>query len=125
MVRPVKLQSTPSGGYYNLGIGITDTGTVSFHVPTLGVAAFAPIVDVMLSPNPAQNYLNATISSDMSGVATMYVVNEMGQTIERSTKQFNKGTNYYSLNTVSLAPGMYFLVVKTGETTISRKWVKI
>ncbi len=30
MVRPVKLQVTPSGGYYNLGIGITDSATVYF-----------------------------------------------------------------------------------------------
>ena len=32
MVRPVKLQSTPSGGYYNLGIGITDTVTIAVSV---------------------------------------------------------------------------------------------
>ena len=125
MVRPVKLQSTPSGGYYNLGIGITDTATVSFASLTLSVASLAPMVEVALSPNPAQNYLNAKVSSDMPGVAMMYMVNEMGQTVERSTRQLNKGSNYYSLNTAGMAPGVYFLVVKTGDATTTKKWVKL
>lgn len=50
-VRPVKLTLTPSGKYYNLGIGVTDTATVSFA--PLQIEAVQPTVQLSVYPNPA------------------------------------------------------------------------
>jgi type IX secretion system substrate protein len=125
-VRPVTLQPTPSGGYYNLGIGITDTPmNVTYPHPALQVADLAPSVSVLLFPNPAQNYLKVTVNAPLSCEAVMFVVNEQGQSFDLITKQLGAGENNYSLNVASLAPGIYSLVVKTGNSSVVRKWVKL
>jgi hypothetical protein len=123
MVRPVKLQSTPSGGYYNLGIGNTDTVTIAVSV--LSTAAIQPSLDVSIFPNPVQDRLNVTLNASSSCVVSMYVVNEEGQTTNRATKQLNAGNNTYSLNTSSMTPGMYSIVVNTGSGQVVKKWIKL
>jgi len=122
MVRPVKLQSTPSGGYYNLGIGITDTATIH---STAGIRSVASQVSVSVFPNPAQSYLNATINTSVPGIATMYVVDELGRISDMATKQLNIGANSYSLNIGSYAPGMYTLIVRIGDQRFTQKWTKL
>jgi hypothetical protein len=123
MVRPVKLQSTPSGSYYNLGVGITDTVTITFSVAQ--VANVAPSVSLSVFPNPAQNYMNVVINTDNPCIATMFVINEMGQTMTMATKQLNAGNNAYSLNVAGFVPGNYTLVVKTGSGQFIQKWTKL
>jgi len=125
LVRPVKLQSTPSGGYYNLGVGITDTATVSYPLPHTQVVNIVAPINISVYPNPAQSYLGVTINTTMPSDATMYVVNEEGQCLNTTIKQLQTGDNYYRLNVTNLAPGIYSLMVKTGNNTIVRKWVKL
>jgi hypothetical protein len=125
-VRPVKLQSTPSGGYYNLGIGITDTASnVTYPHPSLQVVEVTPAVSVLLYPNPAQNYLNVTINTPAACEATMFVINEQGQAFDITTKQMRSGDNSYSLNITNIVPGIYSLIVKTGDNIVVKKWVKL
>lgn len=123
MVRPVKLASTPSGGYYNLGIGITDTGTVI--VSALDIAQVQTSVEVSVFPNPAENNLNVSVSVVAPCTATMYVLNTTGQVSDMVTKQLNAGDNKYSLNIAAYAPGVYSLVIKAGEQQVVKKWVKL
>lgn len=123
MVRPVKLQSTPSGGYYNLGVGAIDTLTVTSSL--LEVVAVQPSVNITLFPNPAQNSLNVTINTDNACVATMYVVNAQGQVFDMVTKQMKVGSNQYALNVSDLAAGIYQMVVNTGNTRVVKEWVKL
>ncbi len=125
MVRPVKLVSTPSGGYYNLGVGITDTATVSYPAPPLHTAAILSVVDVSVFPNPAQNNIAVSINAQESAIATIYMVNEAGQQLNLATRQLNAGANTYSLNVTSYPAGVYNLVVKIGNDTQVKKWVKM
>ena len=125
LVRPVKLQSTPSGGYYNLGVGITDTATVSYPLPPSQVANVMPDVSISLYPNPARNYLNVTVNSSISSDITMFVVNEDGQSFNTTTRQIKPGDNNYQLNIANMAPGVYSLIVKTGDNAVVKKWVKL
>ncbi|MCD6012253.1 MAG: hypothetical protein K0Q79_2115 [Flavipsychrobacter sp.] len=122
MVRPVKLESTPSGGYYNLGIGATDTATITYSI--LQTAQVQQSVDVSVFPNPASDHLNVNINAGTSCVATMYVVNITGQVSDLVTKQLQDGDNRYMLNIASYTPGMYMLVVKTGDKQVTKQWVK-
>jgi hypothetical protein len=122
-VRPVKLQSTPSGTYYNLGVGLTDSLTVTFG--PLGVASVTPSVQVSLFPNPAQGDLNVTVETDVACIASMYFTNEAGQLFSKTTKQLNAGNNRYTVSIADLAPGIYFLMVNTGTATTVQKWVKL
>jgi len=125
LVRPVKLQSTPSGGYYNLGVGITDTATVSYPLPPSQVANIIPAITISIYPNPTQSSLNVTINTPVSSDATMYIVNVKGQTCNTVTKQIKPGDNNYMLNVTNMPPGVYSLVVKTGDNTVVKKWVKL
>ncbi len=124
MVRPVKLQSTPSGGYYNLGVGITDTGTILSS--TLQVlAGVSPEVSVNVFPNPALNDLNVTVTTTDAGQVTMYIVNQTGQSFAPVTKLLKAGENKYLLDATTFAPGIYTLVVRSGAEVVSKKWVKL
>ena len=124
MVRPVKLQSTPSGGYYNLGIGVTDTATVSF-ASSLEVAAVTPSIQISLFPNPATDLLNITVGAANTGIATICIVNEAGQQMSMTTKQLNSGTNAYQLNVAKYPAGIYTLKIKAGDNEVATKWVKL
>ncbi len=123
MVRPVKLQTTPSGGYYNLGVGVTDTITITNS--TLQVSSVQPVMNISLFPNPAQSNLNVAINTDNGCVATMYVVNAQGQVFDRVTKQLKAGNNQYTLSVSDLAAGVYQMVVIAGDTRVVKEWLKL
>ncbi len=123
MVRPVKLTTTPSGKYYNIGLGLTDTATVSFG--PLDVVSVQPQAHLSVFPNPASGFINVTVSSDAQAVAGMVIVNAMGQQFYPVTKQLNVGENRYTLNVAEMSPGVYTLVVKIGTETFTEKWVKL
>jgi hypothetical protein len=122
-VRPVKLQTTPSGKYYNLGIGLIDSATISF--PPLQVANAVVPVNVNVFPNPASGSLNIVVNAANPTVATMYIVNMQGQRLNMVTKQLNTGDNAYVLNVATLTPGMYALVIESEGTKTVKNWVKM
>jgi hypothetical protein len=124
MVRPVKLQSTPSGGYYNLGIGITDTGTISFSTTT-AIASVSHNIEISLYPNPAQNYITVSLDAAEECTASLSIVNAVGESYNTAIKQLVQGNNVYSLNVEHLAPGAYMVCIKTGSFTIVKKWIKL
>ena len=124
MVRPVKLQATPSGNYYNLGIGITDTATVTYnHVSVAGVAK--ENLDCAVFPNPAGNYINVSINTDEPCVATLSLINVSGQQIVTGTKQLQNGVNTFSLQVSDLPAGVYAVMVTGGGQQVVKKWVKL
>ncbi|MCF8450100.1 MAG: T9SS type A sorting domain-containing protein [Taibaiella sp.] len=125
MVRPVKLQTTPSGSYYNLGIGITDSATVTYPLP-VSIASVNEIpVDINVFPNPAQHTLGVTINTIASGTMTMYIVDISGAVLFPVTRQLSAGQNGYSLDVSALPSGIYTLCVQTGSNTVVKKWVKL
>ncbi len=124
MVRPVKLQSSPSGNYYNLGIGVTDTAHVSY-ASSLMVAGITPQVSVNIFPNPASDYLNVSVNAAEPVVATLNIINDLGQQISVATKMLNAGENTYTLNVSKYAAGVYNLVLKSGDKEVVTKWAKL
>ncbi|MCW3121163.1 MAG: C-terminal target protein [Flavipsychrobacter sp.] len=122
-VRPVKLQSTPSGAYYNLGLGVIDSVTVSFG--PLEVVTVTPEITLGVFPNPAQENLTVSVHTNTSVLANMYMVNMAGVQFMPVTKQLNAGENMYSLDIANMPPGMYSLVVNTGANVTVKKWVKL
>jgi hypothetical protein len=123
MVRPVKLQSTPSGNYYNLGVGIQDTVTISTSVSQIEI--LLPAVSISVFPNPAQYHLNVSITSTGAGKVVMHMVNETGQCLNSITKQLQPGMNNYSFNTINMIAGIYTLIIETGNSIKEIKWVKL
>jgi len=123
MVRPVKLQSTPSGAYYNLGIGIVDSATIIFpaSVPTIA----AMVQHVALYPNPATERMTVEIVTQQSGLGLMYIVNTAGQKIYPVMKELNIGVNKFSLDVSALPTGIYTMCVSTEGGVVSEKFVKL
>ena len=124
MVRPVKLQPTPSGSYNNLGIGVTDTAHVSF-ASSLQIAGIMPRLSVNVFPNPTSNYLNVTVNASDPVAASLTIINEAGQQMSRTTKMLNAGANTYSQNVSKYASGVYNLVLRSGDQEVVTKWVKL
>ena len=125
MVRPEKLQTTPSGTYYNLGVGITDTATVTYPTVEVENKANRLAFNINIYPNPTLNYLNINVFSELSGIAELFIVNENGQILYSSNKQVKQGENKYSLNVTNLPSGSYQLVMHSNSKTYSKKWIKL
>jgi hypothetical protein len=123
MVRPVKLQPTASGSYYNLGVGIQDTVTISTSVSQIEVLQAS--LNISVFPNPALHYLNVSLLSTKVCNAKLYLLNETGQYLNVITKQLQPGINNYSLNIINMSAGAYTLVIETGNRKEEIKWVKL
>jgi hypothetical protein len=126
MVRPVKLQSTPSGSYYNLGIGITDTATVTYPLPSVGVTyVTASELDITIFPNPVADRLNLVVTSMLPTTASLHLTNISGSVFYPANRELIAGKNAFSIDVSMLAPGIYTLCVRTGNATNVKKWVKL
>jgi len=120
----VKLQSTPSGSYYNLGIGITDTATVTFPaIPTL-VHNTNSSVKAEVFPNPVRNELNLVVDVAAEETADIYIVSISGSVLYPATKHLMAGQNVFQLNVSTLPAGMYTVCIRTQTGTTTQKWVK-
>lgn len=121
LVRPVKLVQTPSGGYYNLGLGIVDSANVTYP---LGVATVAAIQGLSIFPNPATTHLQALIDCQTSVAATLTLINATGSVLMSKTLRLHAGANTISTDVATLPAGMYLLEVHTSAGVMSRTWIK-
>jgi hypothetical protein len=122
MVRSVKLQPTPSGSYYNLGLGIVDSAQVSFP---LSIAENKLLQNLVVYPNPAGFKLNVIVELSTSKTAAIQIVNASGSLIHTDNTTLHAGTNSLSWDITKYAPGFYTIVLRTDEGTTVRKWTKI
>lgn len=125
MVRPVKLQNTPSGAYYNLGIGITDTATVTYPVLSVNGNASLAALDVNLFPNPAQSLLNVTLTTEKAATVHLYIADMAGHLYFPANRTIQAGDNVLSLDISTLPAGMYILGISAGDEVMTKKWVKL
>ncbi len=123
MVRPVKLQKTPSGNYVNVGIGIKVP--VIYSPPTLQVSGINNELALNIFPNPAGKYLELTIDATISSKVTIYILNAHGQNIKSIESQLKQGENNISLNVEHLPAGNYEIIVETEHGKLSGKWIKL
>lgn len=77
--------------------------------------------DVMLYPQPAQNFATVEFSKNWKGKATINVFDETGRMI--TTQTANTESRTYKLNTSSLSNGLYYVRITNGSETISKKMI--
>lgn len=121
LVRPVKLVQTPSGGYYNLGIGIVDSANVTYP---LHVAGIRSVGQISLFPNPAAYWLRAVLDCPASCTAEIAIKNMAGSTLIRQRTGLHTGSNSLSWDVAALPAGVYLLEVRAADAVLVRKWVK-
>lgn len=70
-------------------------------------------------PNPVNNTMNLRFTDNNSGVYDVRLYNRFGVQVLETTTDTDAGKEF-SLNTSSLADGMYYLVLTSGEDRITR-----
>ena len=87
-------------------------------------ARFDQIFEVMVSPNPANQFVNIQFTSRSSGTTGIEVYNMAG--IKLSTSQINlkEGNNTYQINVGKLTDGHYFVKVLNGDQSSHLRFVK-
>lgn len=125
MVRPVKLQTTPSGSYYNLGLGVTNSGTIDFPVPTVSVPLSNMAPDLTVFPNPAQSTIGVIITCSTGTTAYIYVTDMSGKILYPAVKQLEAGQNVMKLDITDLPAGNYAVTIRTSDGSVSAKWTKL
>ncbi len=122
MVRPVKLQQTPSGNYYNLGLGVTDSIT---FINTSAVDRLIKEENITVYPSPAKDLLNVLISNTQSAEIVLTLIDMNGKQLLSRRHKLIPGNNTFSFNVSPLPSGAYAVLVKTRQTIISKTWIKV
>ncbi len=124
MVRPVKLQGNPSGTYYNLGLGIVDSATVTYPIPV----QVRPVVmnnSISLYPNPVLRDMELTVNCNSSSTASFLILNSAGQVVRSYEHHLDNGRNSIRFDVSKLPAGAYSLLIQMGNYTETKKWIKM
>lgn len=125
MVRPAKLQQTPSGTYYNLGLGITDTATVSFPPPVSIAATGQAAAGILCFPNPAADILNIYGNGFNSPSVLITLSDISGKTIFYKNYRLDQQEFTLSENIGQLPTGTYLVQVANNKGQVhSQKIIK-
>lgn len=122
MVRATKLQTTPSGTYYNMSLGTSASGTFQYPYFDVGVPAVTSVAEVQLYPNPAKESVQLEITAAQSVPANIVVTDLQGKVMIATTMQLAIGRNVQQVNISTLPAGMYMVNVQAGN---SRKVLKL
>jgi hypothetical protein len=78
--------------------------------------------DVMVSPNPANEYANVMVQLEKASKVEVNVFDVMGKLVMSENHGIqNTGYHTYKMNTSSLTNGMYLFTVKIGNSQTSKK----
>ena len=89
------------------------------------VKPIEPFKDVKVFPSPATTEVNLSFVSDKNFVTDLLLQDNVGKIISQVEVEVRNGTNLIKtdLNSLNVAPGLYFLSLKTPSGTLSRKFV--
>lgn len=123
MVRPVKLQSTPSGTYYNLGIGVTDTITIATTGET-SIKNKISTIDLKLFPNPTKEKLTVNFEIKSPQNITIQLADLEGRIVYKETKNQFMGLYIANIDLSGLSKGVYSLLIIGDEGSFFEKVIK-
>ncbi len=123
---------TQNGNYtveVNTGGGCLDTSAI-FNFNTIGINESILNNSVAIFPNPASNQI--TIKFDASLIAAsakqdvlIDIQNELGQSIKKTgIKQLVNGKNEMMVDIADLPKGIYFIQIKSQNTSTNKKFIK-
>jgi len=110
--------------------GCTGTATVHVAVNPLGVTALGEAVqDVSIYPNPALDHFTLEFNTALETPMEINLLNTLGEKISAIQDAGMQGTGLmkhtYTVNTGSLAEGVYHIQIVTGQGTVNRRVVLI
>jgi hypothetical protein len=115
MIRPVFVETTPSGTYLNTALGTVDSAySKNTTLATTNVSA----ISFSMYPNPAKDQLHISLLENENGTVT--IIDITGKTV----MQVNISTQHDVINLSSLSRGIYFVNVQTAAGNTVKKLVK-
>ena len=81
--------------------------------------------NILVYPNPVGSQLKLNLVADKQSRYNILVTDITGKTVIKvSPPLFERGNNYYTINTSTLSTGTYTLIVSNDETKYVRQFVK-
>lgn len=97
--------------------------TINYNAPS-GVHETSGIISTMeLFPNPGVSSVYLKVNSVKNADAKIVIYNSLGSAISEKNVALTEGKNKIDLNAESLSSGIYFVNVRTGKSTLTRKLV--
>ena len=81
-------------------------------------------IAIQLSPNPVSEILNVSIETNKMTNGTMKIFDVSGKMMTTDQFHLNEGKNEVRIETESLYPGFYLLMINNGNATQAYKFVK-
>jgi len=126
MIRAVKVQSTPSGSYNNLSIGVTSTAaTIDYPYSEAQSVAVSNLAVTCIYPNPAAEVLNVRLKAQKAlSNAIITISNINGQVLYTLDAKLHTGENNISIPVQQFVSGLYYINITTNGAALSHSWVK-
>ncbi|OSZ78442.1 hypothetical protein CAP35_09375 [Chitinophagaceae bacterium IBVUCB1] len=126
MVRAVKLQTTPSGAYHNMSIGVVSAAVnIDYPFAELSVnETNATVAIAAVYPNPADDVLHLRINSHEAGNARITITDITGRVIQTFETHLQQGHNQWQYSIADYGRGMYYLTIQQKQGITTLKWIK-
>ena len=89
-----------------------------------GIEEKTVVQNTSLYPNPAQDVVNLTFETEISGNTNLRILNMNGQVVYSEQRTMNAGINNVILNLSSLEQGSYILVLGDAQSASAVRFVK-
>jgi len=81
---------------------------------------------VLLTPNPARDYVQVNIQSTGNSLAEITIINQQGRVMKLFKEQVYKGNSIINIPDVATwQKGMYYMILKMGDNVFHKKFVVI
>lgn len=112
--------TSPSGKFFIVFVSnnsISAQGFEAYYMPvTVGISDNAKEdEDLMVFPNPAKSELNIQLSGKISGESQISIFNLSGAKVYEGLVSANANLNHYQVNISDYQPGIYVLIVRSGN----------
>ena len=98
----------------------TTPDTSHLHDGVAGISK--PYADINLYPNPANNYIDVSVSlQQQASTVTYTILDGLGRFVSKQS-HYNVQKETYNMSTSNLASGTYFLVVNVNDRALTRKF---
>ena len=75
-------------------------------------------------PNPASSEVNISFHSEVEGKYLLRLVDITGQILLSESKDVSAGENKYTINLQNFAPGIYLLLLQSGDDIMQTRIIK-
>lgn len=90
----------------------------------VSVAEVSNIQNLKLYPNPANDILNISLTSEAFTNSTISVYNSVGELVKNESANFNSGSNTVSIDIQTLNNGLYFIEIADANKKQNFKFIK-